>query len=52
MDEADPSVDLPFTVVGADAGLLSHSVETTTLSLAMAERYEIVIDFSLYQGKS
>ncbi|KAJ4395817.1 hypothetical protein N0V93_000031 [Gnomoniopsis smithogilvyi] len=51
-DEADPTVDLPFTVVGADAGLLSHPVDTFNLSIAMAERYEVVIDFSLYQGKT
>ncbi|CAG8977175.1 hypothetical protein HYALB_00003396 [Hymenoscyphus albidus] len=52
VDEAKPSVRLPFTVVGADAGYLDHPVTTDNLVIAMAERWEIVIDFALYQGKS
>jgi bilirubin oxidase len=42
-----PTVRLPFTVVGADAGYLSNSVSTTSLIIAMAERYEIVIGKSV-----
>ncbi len=41
-----------FTVIGNDGGLLPQSVTLTapeeSLRLAMAERYEIVIDFSKY----
>lgn len=48
----NPNVRLPFTVVGADAGYLDHPVDTTSLVIAMAERYEIVVDFGLYQGKN
>jgi bilirubin oxidase len=51
VDEAAPTVRLPFSVVGADAGYLDHTVTTQNLVIAMAERYEIVIDFALYQGK-
>jgi bilirubin oxidase len=47
-----PTVRLPFTVVGADAGYLDHSVSTTSLVIAMAERWEIVIDFAAYIGRN
>jgi spore coat protein A, manganese oxidase len=38
----------PFTVIATDAGLMPHPVAVTTLRAGMAERYEIVIDFSKY----
>lgn len=38
----------PMTVIGSDGGLLAAPVQTTSLVLAMAERYEVVIDFSRY----
>jgi FtsP/CotA-like multicopper oxidase with cupredoxin domain len=37
-----------FFVIGSDGGLLPEPVEMTSLRLAPAERYEIVIDFSEY----
>jgi bilirubin oxidase len=43
--DSDPNTRLTFTVVGADAGYLSNSVTTTSLVIAMAERYEIVIEY-------
>jgi bilirubin oxidase len=43
--DSDPNTRLTFTVVGADAGYLSNSVTTTNLVIAMAERYEIVIEY-------
>jgi bilirubin oxidase len=52
VDQARPNVRLPFHVVASDAGYLSQPVQTTSLVIAMAERWEIVIDFGLYQGKS
>lgn len=52
VDEAKPTTRLSFTVVGADAGYLDHPVSTQSLVIAMAERYEIVIDFAAYAGKS
>lgn len=44
--DSAPTVHLPFTVVGADAGYLSNPVPTQSLIIAMAERYEIVIGMS------
>ena len=52
VDDAAPTVPLTFNVVGADAGFLDHPVPTTNLVIAMAERYEIVIDFDKYKGKN
>jgi FtsP/CotA-like multicopper oxidase with cupredoxin domain len=43
---------IPFWVVGSDSGFLSHPVETTSLVQAMAERWEIVIDFSKFEGQN
>lgn len=43
---------LPMYVVGADAGLLTHPVKTESLVLTMAERWEVVIDFSDYAGQN
>lgn len=43
---------LPFTVIASDAGLLLKPVPSTTLEISMAERWEIVIDFSAYAGKN
>jgi spore coat protein A, manganese oxidase len=37
-----------MTVIGTDAGLVEHPIRVTSLRAAMAERYEIVIDFSKY----
>lgn len=48
----DPNTRQLFTVVGADAGYLDHPVPTTSLVIAMAERYEIIIDFSAFAGKN
>lgn len=46
------STRLTFTVVGADAGYLSSPKNTTSLVIAMAERYEVVIDFAKYIGRN
>ncbi len=37
-----------FTVIGTDAGLMPHPVNVTSLRHGMAERYEVIIDFSKY----
>jgi len=50
--DSDPKTKIPFTVVGADAGYLDHPVITTNLIIAMAERYEIVIDFDKYKNSN
>ena len=38
----------PFAVIGTDGGLMPQVQQTTQLRIGMAERYEIVIDFSKY----
>jgi spore coat protein A, manganese oxidase len=42
---------IDLIVVASDAGLLSAPVATKTLQLGVAERYEVVIDFSQYAGQ-
>jgi bilirubin oxidase len=46
------STKLPFKVIASDAGLLTGPVQSSTLYLSMAERYEVVFDFSSFAGKS
>jgi FtsP/CotA-like multicopper oxidase with cupredoxin domain len=40
----------PFTVIGTDAGLMPAPQQTTSFRHGMAERYEVVIDFSRYRA--
>lgn len=42
---------LPFTVIGSDCGLLEKPISTSDLAISDAERWEIVIDFTGYDGK-
>src|SRR3954469_10139179 len=39
----------PLTVIGTDGGLMPHPVDCAHVKVSMAERYEIVIDFSKYK---
>ena len=39
---------IPFQVVASDAGLLAAPVTVTTLPMAPAERYDIVVDFAQF----
>ena len=43
---------LPFKVIASDAGLLEVPVQTSDLFVSVAERYEIVFDFSSYRGQT
>ncbi|KAG6362748.1 hypothetical protein INS49_007841 [Diaporthe citri] len=43
---------LPFKVIASDAGLLGSPVQVSDLYISMAERYEIVFDFSAYAGQA
>jgi FtsP/CotA-like multicopper oxidase with cupredoxin domain len=43
---------IPFKVIASDAGLLERSVQVSDIYVSMAERYEIVIDFSEYAGQT
>ena len=40
-----------FIQIGSDGGLLPRSVKTQSLSLAPAERYDVLIDFSAFDGE-
>lgn len=42
----------PFKVVGSDAGLLLNPIDSTQLDISMAERWEIVMDFTAYKGQN
>ncbi|KAL7271847.1 hypothetical protein RUND412_005363 [Rhizina undulata] len=48
----DFSVFVPFWVVGSDGGFMVRPVETRSLVLSMAERWEIIVDFSGFEGKN
>ncbi|KAF1837542.1 Cupredoxin [Decorospora gaudefroyi] len=50
--EDDRSTKLPFHVIAADTGLMTKPVKTDNLEISMAERWEIVVDFSAYKGKN
>jgi FtsP/CotA-like multicopper oxidase with cupredoxin domain len=50
-DESKPGTKLDFFVIGSDTGLLEKSVNTKDLYISVAERWEIVMDFSAYAGK-
>jgi FtsP/CotA-like multicopper oxidase with cupredoxin domain len=39
----------PLIVIGTDGGLVPHPMAASRLKVGMAERYEVVIDFSKYQ---
>ncbi|KAK3936823.1 bilirubin oxidase [Diplogelasinospora grovesii] len=43
---------LEFNVISSDAGLLSGAQKVKDLYISMAERYEIVMDFSNYKGEN
>ena len=51
-DDENTNTKLPFQVVGSDAGLLSRPVTSTSLEIAMAERWEIVFDFTDFANKN
>lgn len=50
-EDEEPKPRVPFIVVASDSGFLSEPVLTDDLYLSMAERYEIIIDFSAHAGK-
>ncbi len=42
----------PMTVIGTDSGLMPFPVKTTNFRHAMAERYDVVIDFAKYKPRT
>ncbi|KNG44141.1 blue copper oxidase cueO precursor [Stemphylium lycopersici] len=49
-DEEERNVS--FKVIAADSGLLAKPVETSDLELSMAERWEVIVDFTKYAGQN
>ncbi|EJD35136.1 Cupredoxin [Auricularia subglabra TFB-10046 SS5] len=47
-----PNQRVPFSVVGSDSGLVSTTTNTTSLVIAMAERWDVVIDFAPFIGQN
>ncbi|KAH7040786.1 Cupredoxin [Microdochium trichocladiopsis] len=47
-----PGEKLEFHVIGSDAGLLGSPQKTKDLYISMAERYEVVVDFSRWKGEN
>ncbi|KAF2637509.1 hypothetical protein P280DRAFT_482944 [Massarina eburnea CBS 473.64] len=43
---------IPFTVFASDAGLTLNPVQTNDLYISVAERWEVIFDFSKYAGKN
>jgi bilirubin oxidase len=43
---------IPFQVIASDAGLLEEPVTVSELYVAVAERYEVVVDFSQFAGQT
>jgi bilirubin oxidase len=43
---------LPFKVIASDAGLLQNAIQVDHVRNAVAERWEIVFDFSTYAGQT
>jgi bilirubin oxidase len=41
-----------FQVIGSDTGLISKPITTDNIYLSMAERWEIIVDFSTFKGQS
>lgn len=39
-------------MISSDAGLLTKPVSTTQLDISMAERWEVIFDFSSYAGQN
>ncbi|KAM7190926.1 putative bilirubin oxidase precursor [Rhypophila sp. PSN 637] len=46
------SAKIPFKVIASDAGLFTMPTTTSDLYISMAERYEVVFDFSPFAGQN
>ncbi|KAJ3543417.1 hypothetical protein NM208_g3587 [Fusarium decemcellulare] len=51
-NDDNASNQVPFIVVASDSGFMSSSVTTSKLAVAMAERWEIIVDFSDFAGQN
>jgi FtsP/CotA-like multicopper oxidase with cupredoxin domain len=43
---------IPLTVVGTDGGIMEIAQSTSALRIGPAERYEVVIDFTAFKGRT
>jgi FtsP/CotA-like multicopper oxidase with cupredoxin domain len=43
---------VPWTVIGSDAGLSLKPVVSDTLTISIAERWEVVVDFAQFAGQN
>ncbi|KAF2187615.1 oxidase cueO precursor [Zopfia rhizophila CBS 207.26] len=52
--EADGALGkkIPFDVIASDAGLMTKPVQSDNLEISMAERWEVIFDFTQYAGKN
>lgn len=46
------STNVPFQVFASDSGFMSAPVTTTELTIAMAERWEVILDFTNYSNRN
>jgi FtsP/CotA-like multicopper oxidase with cupredoxin domain len=51
-DLANPSASQPFWQISNDGNLLPHPVQVPAVALGVAERADVIIDFSQYAGKT
>ncbi|EJD37915.1 bilirubin oxidase precursor [Auricularia subglabra TFB-10046 SS5] len=49
---SNPKQRITFSVIGSDSGLVSSTANTTSLVIAMAERWDIVVDFAPFVGQN
>jgi FtsP/CotA-like multicopper oxidase with cupredoxin domain len=50
--ENEENKNVAFNVIAADSGLLTKPVKTEDLEISMAERWEIIVDFTKYAGQN
>ena len=50
-DRPTAGTRIPFTIIASDSGFLPHPITVQEVYLSMAERYEVIIDFSPHRGK-
>ncbi|MEQ1558529.1 MAG: multicopper oxidase domain-containing protein [Methyloglobulus sp.] len=52
LNQAGTATTVPFQVIGTEGGFLNAPITTNTLTIAPAERYDIVVDFSTLLGRN
>lgn len=52
LDKDNPNARIPFWQISNDGNLLPHPVQVESVRLGVAERADVIIDFSHYAGKS